>query len=100
MHISSPINNAPRNICPVYDKGSAYFCIEVVIFQHESYMFNTVRHFDNEAAFLPFHFFSRSPNPSPSRPALAMRAPFFIISTMVLRLHMYVHMLCLFILDA
>lgn len=54
IHISSPINNAPCNICPVYDKRSAYFCIEVVVFIHESYMFDTVRHFDNEAAFLPF----------------------------------------------
>lgn len=33
IHISSPINNAPCNICRVYDKRSAYFCIEVVVFK-------------------------------------------------------------------
>lgn len=79
------IINAQCNICPVYDKRSAYFCIEVVVLKHESHSFNTVRHFDNEAAvFSPLALFSIF------RLFVHIRgttcAPFLSL----LRLHMYV----------
>lgn len=45
-----------NNVCTVYDKAGAYFYIEVVVLKHESYMFNMVRHLDNETLFFyPLH---------------------------------------------
>lgn len=74
IHISFRINNVRQRVegarwacacdkddtCHVYDVPvSAYFRIEVVgarvAAKHESYMFNTVRHFDNEASRCVFY---------------------------------------------
>lgn len=90
------INNVLYNICHVHDNEECiYFCIEVVVPKHESYMFNTLRHFDNEAAVLFFCFLVSF------FVAVAVTcAPFLSPLTIVLRLHMYVHVFCIFILDA